>query len=52
MNNARRTAIAKVQAQLSSLREELEIIASEEENYLENMPEGIRYNSDKGEAAE
>jgi uncharacterized coiled-coil DUF342 family protein len=51
MNKQRRERIASVISQLTSLHEEIEAIKDEEQEYYDNMPEGIQ-SSSKGEAAE
>jgi hypothetical protein len=51
MNNIRRKSIATIQAKLVELREELENIQNEEQEYHDNMPEGIQ-GSEKGEKAD
>ncbi|ACB28235.1 hypothetical protein [Methylobacterium radiotolerans] len=58
MNNDRRDAITKIierisemQAMAASIREEVETIRDEEQEYFDNMPEGLA-NSERGEKAE
>lgn len=58
MNNARRKQIEMIKIRLweimevaSELRSELESVRDDEQDYLDNMPEGLRC-SEKGEKAE
>ncbi len=58
MNNQRRKDIAAIVAKLADLDslkaeiyEAIEMVKDEEQEYLDNMPEGLRY-SDRGYAAE
>lgn len=50
MNKARRKAIREVIAKLESLRDEVESLLNEEQDYYDNMPESFQ-NGDKGQAA-
>lgn len=50
MNKARRKAIREVVAKLESLRDEVESLLNEEQDYYDNMPESFQ-NGDKGQAA-
>lgn len=51
MNKQRRKAIASILEELSATREKLITISEEENDYFDNMPEGIRF-SKKGDAVE
>lgn len=50
MNKARRKAIREVIAKLETLRDEVESLLNEEQDYYDNMPESFQ-NGDKGSAA-
>jgi uncharacterized coiled-coil DUF342 family protein len=50
MNNARRKAIQDVIAKLETLRDEVESLLNEEQDYYDNMPESFQ-NGDNGTAA-
>lgn len=50
MNKARRKAIQDVIAKLETLRDEVEALLNEEQDYYDNMPESFQ-NGDKGSAA-
>lgn len=50
MNKARRKAIQDVIAKLETLRDEVESLLNEEQDYYDNMPESFQ-NGDKGSAA-
>jgi uncharacterized protein YukE len=51
MNKARREAIEKVAEQLSDLKDAIEALRDEEQDYFDNMPESFQ-GGEKGEAAE
>ncbi len=51
MNKARRKAIREIAAKLETLRDEVESLLNEEQDYYDNMPESFQ-NGDKGQAAE
>lgn len=51
MNKERRAKIAKILAQLSDLKDELESVAGEERDAFDNMPEGLQQ-SDRGQNSE
>ena len=50
MNKAGRKAIQDVIAKLETLRDEVESLLNEEQDYYDNMPESFQ-NGDKGSAA-
>lgn len=50
MNKSRRKAIQDVIAKLETLRDEVESLLNEEQDYYDNMPESFQ-NGDKGSAA-
>ncbi len=50
MNKARRKAIDGVVAKLQELRDEVESLLSEEQDYYDNMPESFQ-DGEKGQAA-
>lgn len=50
MNKTRRKAIQDVIARLETLRDEVESLLNEEQDYYDNMPESFQ-NGDKGSAA-
>jgi uncharacterized coiled-coil DUF342 family protein len=50
MNKARRKAIQDVIAKLETLRDEVESLLNDEQDYYDNMPESFQ-NGDKGSAA-
>lgn len=50
MNKDRRKAIREVIAKLETLRDEVESLLNEEQDYYDNMPEAFQ-NGDKGLAA-
>lgn len=50
MNKTRRKAIQDVIARLETLRDEVESLLNEEQDYYDNMPEAFQ-NGDKGLAA-
>lgn len=50
MNKSRRKAIQDVVAKLETLRDEVESLLNEEQDYYDNMPESFQ-NGDKGSAA-
>lgn len=51
MNKARREQINEIKVRLQNCLEELETLRDEEQEYYDNMPEGLQY-SERGEAAE
>lgn len=51
MNRQRRKEIEEIKDVLGELFDRVECLKEEEEEYLENMPDGIR-ESERGEAAE
>lgn len=51
MNNARRKQINDLKDRLQECLEDLEILRDEEQEYFDNMPEGLQ-NSERGMAAE
>ena len=51
MNNVRRKRIINLSDKLSELKEELEIIAEEEQEYIDNIPENLQ-NSERYERAD
>lgn len=51
MNKARRERISKLISELEPMVDKLESICSEEEDYFENMPEGLQQ-SERGQEAE
>jgi len=51
MNKARRKQIMEVVEKLRPLKEELESIAADEQEYFENMPESLQ-GSERGQQAE
>ena len=51
MNNERREKIKKAAGQLDDLKNELETLKDEEQEYYDNMPESLR-GGEKGEAAQ
>jgi len=51
MNNDRRKKIAQLVVDLENLRQGIESLRDEEQEYYDNMPEGLQAGS-KGEAAE
>lgn len=51
MNRVRRKALAGIQEQIETLREELESLMQEEEDYRDNMPENLQ-GSERYEAAD
>lgn len=51
MNNARRGRINEIKVRLQNCLEELETLRDEEQEYFDNMPEGLQ-NSERGQAAE
>lgn len=51
MNNERRKRISEVHEQLSDLRDQIEELQGEEQDYYDNMPESFQ-NGSKGEAAQ
>ena len=48
MNKARKEEIARIVLQLGVLRDELELVMGEEQEALDNLPEGIQ-TSERGE---
>lgn len=52
MNKERRKNLAKIIEQLENLSNTLDELKSEEEDYFDNMPENLQYNSDRGERAQ
>lgn len=50
MNKSRRKAIQDVVAKLETLRDEVESLLNEEQDYYDNMPESFQ-DGDKGQAA-
>lgn len=50
MNKARRKAIQDVIAKLETLRDEVESLLNDEQDYYDNMPESFQ-DGDKGQAA-
>ena len=51
MKNVRRKRIINLSDKLSELKEELEIIAEEEQEYIDNIPENLQ-NSERYERAD
>lgn len=51
MNAARRKAIRNIAETLESLRDQIEELSAENQEYYDNMPESLR-GGDKGEAAQ
>jgi flagellar biosynthesis chaperone FliJ len=51
MNNDRRKALAALRDQVENLKSELEQIASEEQEYYDNMPENMQ-GGEKGDKAQ
>lgn len=51
MNNARRKAITKISDKLDQLREELDALMQEEQEYYDVMPEAFQ-DGEKGERAQ
>ena len=51
MNKHRRKAIDEIISKLESLKEEIEFIREEEQEYIDNMPESLQ-GSEKASAAE
>lgn len=51
MNKARKEEIARIVLQLGVLRDELELVMGEEQEALDNIPEGIQ-TSERGERME
>lgn len=51
MNKQRRKALADIQERIEKIKTDLEALREEEEEYLENMPEGIQ-ESERGDAAQ
>lgn len=51
MNNKRRELIKQIAIELDALRERVENIKSEEQDYFDNMPESLQ-NGEKGETAQ
>lgn len=51
MNNMRRKALADIQARVEGIKGELEALRDEEQEYIDNMPEGLA-DSERGTAAE
>jgi hypothetical protein len=51
MNKARRKLIAELQARLIDLRDAVQSVLDEEQEYLDNMPEGLAQGQ-KGQDAE
>ena len=51
MNNARRKAINKISDKLEQLREELDMLMQEEQEYYDVMPEAFQ-DGEKGERAQ
>lgn len=51
MNNNRRKQITALSEQLSTIKDELENLMSEEQDYYDNMPEGIQA-GEKGDKSE
>ncbi|MEM1046506.1 MAG: hypothetical protein AAGL24_10155 [Pseudomonadota bacterium] len=51
MNKARRKAIDAIVARIDELKADVEIIRDEEQDYFDNMPEGIQ-DGEKGEVAQ
>lgn len=51
MNKTRRDTIAKLQARISELKDEVEMVRDEEQEYYDNMPENMQQ-GDKGQNAE
>lgn len=51
MNNERRARIAKLGEKIDALRQELEEITQEEQDYLDNMPDSLQ-GGEKGEKAQ
>lgn len=51
MNAARRKAIEAIKSDLEDIKGRIETIQEEEQEYFDNMPEGLQSGS-KGEAAE
>lgn len=51
MNKARREQINEIKVRLQNCLEELETLRDEEQEYFDNMPEGLQ-NSERGQAAE
>lgn len=50
MNKARRKAIREIVAKLETLRDEVESLRDEEQDYYDNMPESFQ-DGEKGQAA-
>lgn len=51
MNKQRRTAIEEIQQQIETLKEDLELLMGEEQEYFDNMPESFQY-GEKGSKSE
>jgi molecular chaperone GrpE (heat shock protein) len=51
MNKIRRSALQKLQERVTEMREELEVLMEEEEEYRDNMPENLQ-GSEKYEIAD
>lgn len=51
MNAQRRKALSAIASRLEALQDELDAIATDEREAVENMPEGLR-ESERGQAAE
>lgn len=51
MNNARRKTIESLLNQISSLREEIEAVTSDEQDAFDSMPESLQQ-SERGQASE
>ncbi|KIP99276.1 hypothetical protein RU07_21835 [Agrobacterium tumefaciens] len=51
MNNARRKTIESLLNQISSLKEEIEAVTSNEQDAFDSMPESLQQ-SDRGQASE
>jgi prefoldin subunit 5 len=51
MNKDRRTALTKLSARIAEIREELEALRDEEQEYFDNMPESLQ-GGDKGDVAQ
>lgn len=51
MNKQRRKEIAEVVQELETLKERIEVLRDEEQEYFDNMPEGIQM-SERGDLAQ
>ena len=51
MNKARRAQLEALLPQLEDVKDALELLREEEQDYFDNMPEGLQ-SSERGEAAE